>query len=78
MLPIILNFMVNDFVSQEYNIEEEDYMHYLDEKSSTYIFFSKNVFQYINNIIFPKIKYIIMTHNIIKLYNIKLEAFNDK
>ena len=34
MLPIILNFMVNDFVILEFNVEEEDYIHYLDEKSS--------------------------------------------
>ena len=43
MLPIILNFMVNDFVIQEFNVEEEDYMHYLDEKSSINIYF--NYFQ---------------------------------
>jgi hypothetical protein len=30
-LPVLLNFIVNDFVAQEYNIEEEDYMHHLED-----------------------------------------------
>jgi hypothetical protein len=28
---VLLNFIVNDFVAQEYNIEEEDYMHHLED-----------------------------------------------
>lgn len=32
-LPILLNYIVNDFVADEYNIEEEDYMHHLEDNT---------------------------------------------